>query len=99
IAEGYNKTILSAFVDRSLQNLGVEVIDLLQLHSPPTDVYYQPEVFEILADLVRAGKVRFGGVSVNRVEEGLKAIEYPVVQSVQLVYNVFRQRPADLFLA
>ena len=97
-AAGYNKKNLSAFVDRSLQNLGVDVIDLLQLHSPPTDVYYQPEVFEILSDLVEVGKIRFCGVSVNRVEEGLKAIEYPIVQSVQIVYNVFRQRPAELFL-
>jgi aryl-alcohol dehydrogenase-like predicted oxidoreductase len=98
-AEGYNAANLSAFVDRSLQNLGVDTIDLLQLHCPPTDVYYQPEVFGALEDLVRAGKLRFGGVSVARVEEGLKALEYPIVQSVQIIYNVFRQRPADLFLS
>jgi aryl-alcohol dehydrogenase-like predicted oxidoreductase len=97
-ADGYNRANLSAFVDRSLQNLGVDAIDLLQLHSPPTDVYYRPEVFGVLEDLVRAGKVRFCGVSVNRVEEGLKAIEYPVIQSVQIIYNIFRQRPAELFL-
>jgi len=96
--DGFTRENLSAFVDRSLQNLGVDAIDLLQLHSPPTDVYYRPEVFGALEDLVRAGKVRFCGVSVNRVEEGLKAIEYPIIQSVQIVYNIFRQRPAELFL-
>jgi len=97
-ADGYTRENLSAFVDRSLQNLGVDAIDLLQLHSPPTDVYYRPEVFGALEDLIRAGKIRFAGVSVNRVEEGLKAIEYPVIQSVQIVYNMFRQRPAERLL-
>ena len=98
-AEGYNRENLTAFVERSLKNLGVEAIDLLQLHSPPTDVYYRPEVFGILDDLVKAGKLRFYGVSVDRVEEALKAIEFPGVQSVQLIYNVFRQRPSELLFA
>jgi aryl-alcohol dehydrogenase-like predicted oxidoreductase len=98
-AEGYNRQNLTAFVERSLKNLGVQTIDLLQLHSPPTDVYYRPEVFGILDDLVKAGKLRFYGVSVDRVEEALKAIEFPGVQSVQLIYNVFRQRPSELFFA
>jgi aryl-alcohol dehydrogenase-like predicted oxidoreductase len=97
-AAGYNRANLTAFVERSLKNLGTPAIDLLQLHCPPTDVYYQPEVFGVLDDLVAAGKLRFYGVSVERVEEGLKAIEYPGVQSVQIIYNVLRQRPADLFL-
>jgi aryl-alcohol dehydrogenase-like predicted oxidoreductase len=97
-ADGYTRENLSAFVDRSLDNLGVDAIDLLQLHSPPTDVYYRPEVFGVLEGLVRDGKVRACGVSVNRVEEGLKALDYPIIQSVQIIYNVFRQRPADLFL-
>ena len=98
-ADGYTRDNLAGFVDRSLRNLGVDAIDLLQLHSPPTDVYYRPEVFGALDDLVRAGKVRYCGVSVNRVEEGLKAIEFPIIQSVQIVYNIFRQRPAELFIA
>jgi aryl-alcohol dehydrogenase-like predicted oxidoreductase len=98
VAAGYNRENLTAFVDRSLANLQTEALDLLQLHCPPTDVYYQPEVFGVLDDLVRAGKVRFYGVSVERVEEGLKAIELPGVQSVQIIYNAFRQRPAELFL-
>src|SRR5437763_4506022 len=99
VAQGYTRKNLTAWVERSLKNLEVETIDLLQVHCPPTDLYYQPEVFGILDDLVNAGKIRFYGVSVERVEEGLKAIEYPGVQSVQIIYNIFRQRPADLFFA
>ena len=94
--EGYSRENLTAFVERSLRNLEVEAIDLLQLHCPPTDLYYHPEAFGILDDLVKAGKLRFYGVSVERVEEALKAIEFPNVQTVQIVYNIFRQRPADL---
>jgi aryl-alcohol dehydrogenase-like predicted oxidoreductase len=97
-ADGYNCENLTAFVERSLRNLEVEAIDLLQLHCPPTEVYYRPEVFGVLDDLVRAGKLRHYGVSVEKVEEGLKAIEYPGVQSVQIIYNLFRRRPAELFL-
>jgi aryl-alcohol dehydrogenase-like predicted oxidoreductase len=96
VAEGYDRANLTAFVERSLRNLDTEAIDLLQLHCPPTPVYYMPEVFEVLDDLVRAGKVRHYGVSVEKVEEALKAIEFPNVQSVQIIYNIFRQRPAEL---
>ncbi|MBX3620938.1 MAG: aldo/keto reductase [Rhizobacter sp.] len=95
-AEGYNRENLTAFVERSLRNLNAEALDLLQLHCPPTPVYYMPEVFDVLDDLVRAGKLRHYGVSVEKVEEALKAIEYPGVQSVQIIYNIFRQRPAEL---
>ena len=95
-AEGYDRANLTAFVERSLRNLNTEAIDLLQLHCPPTPVYYMPEVFEVLDDLVRAGKLRHYGVSVEKVEEALKAIEFPGVQSVQIIYNIFRQRPAEL---
>jgi aryl-alcohol dehydrogenase-like predicted oxidoreductase len=94
---GYSRENLNAFIDRSLQNLGVETIDLLQLHCPPQDLYYHPEAFGILDDIVKAGKIRHYGISVERVEEALKGIEYPGVQSVQIIYNIFRQRPADLF--
>jgi aryl-alcohol dehydrogenase-like predicted oxidoreductase len=97
VAAGYSKANLTGFVERSLRNLGTEAIDLLQLHCPPTDVYYRPEVFGALDDLVSAGKLRFYGVSVERVEEALKAIEYPGVQSVQIIFNILRQRPAELF--
>jgi aryl-alcohol dehydrogenase-like predicted oxidoreductase len=99
VASGYNRANLTAFVERSLKNLDTGTIDLLQLHCPPTEVYYQPEVFGVLDDLVKQGKLRYYGVSVERVEEALKAIEYPPVQSVQIIFNVFRQRPADLFFS
>ena len=97
VAAGYTAENLTAFIDRSLQNLGTETLDLVQLHCPPTDVYYRPEVFAVLDNLVQQGKIRYYGVSVERVEEALKALEYPNVQSVQIVFNIFRQRPAELF--
>ena len=97
VAGGYNRANLTTFVDRSLKNLNTEVIDLLQLHCPPTEVYYMPETFGVLEDLVRAGKLHYYGVSVEKVEEALKAIEYPNVQTVQIIFNIFRQRPSELF--
>lgn len=99
VVAGYTRQNLTAFVERSLKNLETEAIDLLQLHCPPTEVYYMPEVFGVLDDLVDAGKLRHYGVSVEKVEEALKAIEYPNVQSVQIIFNLFRQRPADLFFS
>jgi aryl-alcohol dehydrogenase-like predicted oxidoreductase len=95
VAAGYDRENLTRFVERSLTNLRSDALDLLQLHCPPTDVYYQPETFGVLDDLVRAGKLRHYGVSVERVEEGLKALQYPNVQSIQVIYNIFRQRPAE----
>ncbi|MGD0877399.1 MAG: aldo/keto reductase [Anaerolineales bacterium] len=97
IASGYNRKNLFAFVERSLKNLQTETLDLLQLHCPPTEVYYMPEVFGELDEMVKAGKIRYYGVSVEKVEEALKAIEFPQVQSVQIIFNLFRQRPAELF--
>ena len=97
VAKGYNRENLTAFVERSLKNLGVKTIDLVQLHCPPTEVYYMPELFGVLDNLVKAGKIRYYGVSVEKVEEAIKAIEYPNVQSVQIIFNMFRQRPADMF--
>lgn len=96
-ANGYNAANLTRFVERSLRNLDTDCIDLLQLHCPPTEVYYRPEVFGALDDLVQAGKIRYYGVSVEKVEEALKAIEYPNVQTVQIIFNMFRHRPAELF--
>jgi aryl-alcohol dehydrogenase-like predicted oxidoreductase len=96
-ADGYNRKNIESFVDRSLKNLQTEALDLLQLHCPPTKVYYRPDFFGALDDLVKAGKVRFYGVSVETAEEALKAIEYPNVQTVQIIFNMFRQRPAELF--
>ncbi len=98
LAQGYNATNLTAFIDRSLTNLATDRLDLVQLHCPPTEVYYRPEVFAALDDLVQAGKIAAYGVSVEKVEEALKAIEFPSVVSVQIIYNIFRQRPAQLFL-
>lgn len=96
-ADGYNEKNLTAFIEDSLQNLATDCLDLVQLHCPPTDVYYRPEVFGALDRLMEAGKIRYYGVSVERVEEALKAIEYPNVQTVQIIFNCFRQRPAQLF--
>ncbi|MBN1437907.1 MAG: aldo/keto reductase [Anaerolineales bacterium] len=97
VSAGYNRENLTAFVDRSLKNLAADALDLLQLHCPPTEVYYRPEVFGSLDDLVRQGKIRHYGVSVEKVEEALKAVEFPNVGTVQIIFNIFRQRPADLF--
>ena len=99
VAEGYNRQNLSDFIDRSLRNLETDALDLLQLHCPPTEVYYFPQLFGELDDFVKQGKIRHYGVSVQKVEEALKAIEYPGVQTVQIIFNVFRQRPAELFFA
>jgi aryl-alcohol dehydrogenase-like predicted oxidoreductase len=97
LAEGYNRQNLTAFVERSLLNLDVEALDLVQLHCPPTEVYYNPEVFDVLDDLTKAGKIRHYGVSVEKVEEAIKAVEFPNVKSVQIIFNIFRTRPAELF--
>lgn len=98
VAEGYTPTNIEAFIDRSRENLGMDTLDLVQLHCPPTPVYYEPELFGSLDDLVAKGKIRYWGVSVEKVEEGLKAMEYPNCQSVQIIFNIFRTRPASLFL-
>ncbi len=94
---GYSRQNLNAWIERSLKNLETESLDLVQLHCPPTEVYYMPEVFGFLDDLKKAGKVQHYGVSVEKVEEALKAIEYPGVETVQIIFNIFRQRPADRF--
>jgi aryl-alcohol dehydrogenase-like predicted oxidoreductase len=96
-ADGYNRENLMAFIDRSRENLSRDALDLVQLHCPPTEVYYRPEVFEALEALKAEGKIEHAGVSVEKVEQALKAIEYPVVESVQIIFNMFRQRPAELF--
>ena len=95
--DGYTLENLTGWIDRSLRNLAVDRLDLVQLHCPPTDLYYHPQVFETLDKLKSQGKIRDYGVSVERVEEALKAIEFPGVVSVQIIFNIFRQRPADLF--
>ena len=96
---GYSLETMSGFIDRSLKKLQVDTLDLVQLHCPPTDLYYHPEVFGSLDRLVEQGKIRNYGVSVERVEEALKALEYPGVQSIQIIFNIFRQRPAERLFA
>jgi aryl-alcohol dehydrogenase-like predicted oxidoreductase len=96
-SDGYNAANLTAFIEDSLRNLSTDCLDLVQLHCPPTDVYYRLDVFDALDRLVAAGKIRHYGVSVERVEEALKAIEYPNVKTVQIIFNCFRLRPAELF--
>jgi aryl-alcohol dehydrogenase-like predicted oxidoreductase len=95
--EGYSAANLNVWIDESRRNLETDCLDLVQLHCPPTDAYYHPELFGVLDDLVKAGKIRHYGVSVVRVEEALKALDFPNVQTVQIIFNCFRQRPADLF--
>ena len=97
VPEGYDYDNLSAFVERSLDNLGVEALDLLQLHCPPTEVYRQDSTFEALDRLQKAGKVRNYGVSVEKVEEAQMALDYPGVATVQIIFNIFRQKPAEEF--
>ena len=94
----YTYANLRSWIERSRENLGVETVDLVQLHCLPWETYYTPSVFESCDRLVEDGLARAYGVSVEKVEEGLKAIEYPGVATVQIVFNLFRQRPADLFL-
>jgi aryl-alcohol dehydrogenase-like predicted oxidoreductase len=98
VASGYDAPNLTRFVERSLRNLGVERLDLVQLHCPPTAVYRQAETFAALDRLVREGMVAAYGVSVETVDEGLAALELPHAASVQIIFNMFRQRPADVFL-
>ena len=95
VAAGFTRENLEAFVDRSLANLGTDTIDLLQLHCPPPDVYDMPETFGALDDIVQTGKLRYYGVSVEAVDEALRASRHPNVQSIQIIFNMFRLKPAE----
>jgi aryl-alcohol dehydrogenase-like predicted oxidoreductase len=95
----YTPEHFEAWLERSRENLETERIDLVQLHCPPTEVYYRPEIFAALDQLVERGLIANYGVSVERVEEALKAIEFPGVATVQIIFNAFRRRPAERFLA
>ncbi len=95
----YTLANFRAWTDRSRENLGVDTLDLVQLHCPPAQVLYMPEVFDALDELVEGGAIAAYGVSVEKVEEALKAIEFPGVASIQIIFNMVRQRPADRFLA
>ena len=99
-AAGYNSAQnLTGFVERSLRNLQTEALDLVQLHCPPSEVYDMPEVFGIMDRLVQQGKIRAYGVSVEKVSEALKAITHPNVKTVQIIFNMFRLKPAEQFFA
>lgn len=95
--QGYSRQNLATWIDDSLRNLSTGALDLLQLHCPPTELFDRPEIFGMLDDFVQAGKIRYYGVSVEKIAEALKAIEYPNVQTVQIIFNCFRQRPAEEF--
>ena len=99
VNEGYQPAVLKKYVENSLKRLQLETIDLIQLHCPPTAVYYRPEIFELFDQLKAEGKIQHMGVSVEKVEEALKAIEYNNVSTVQIIFNMFRQRPAELFFS
>jgi len=95
VSAGYTPAVLERFIDDSLRNLELQALDVVQLHCPPFEVYYRPEMFEALDKQVAAGKIRSYGVSVEKVEQAIKALEYPIA-SIQIVFNLFRQRPAEL---
>ncbi len=97
IASEYNEKNLRHFVETSRNNLQVEALDMVLLHCPPTDVFYMPEVFQVLDTLKAEGKIKHYGVSVQKVEEALKAIEYPGVEAIEIIFNMFRLRPSELF--
>ncbi|WP_343697512.1 aldo/keto reductase [Flavobacterium sp.] len=99
VNDGYQPQVLQKFVEDSLKRTGLETLDLIQLHCPPTEVYYRPEIFEMFDRLKDQGKILNLGVSVEKVEEALKAIEYSNVTTVQIIFNLFRQRPSQLFFS
>ena len=86
---------MESFVDRSLLNLNIETIDLLQLHCPPTEVYSSDHTFEMLGYLVDKGKIQNYGFSVETVDQALECIQKPNTKSIQVIFNIFRQKPAE----
>ncbi len=97
VSEGYQPKVLQKYIEDSLKRMNLETIDLIQLHCPPTEVFYRPEIFELFDRLKEQGKILNLGVSVEKVEEALKAIEYSNVTTIQIIFNLFRQRPSELF--
>jgi aryl-alcohol dehydrogenase-like predicted oxidoreductase len=93
----FTRENLHSWVERSLKNLETDALDLLQLHCPHTAVYDDAESFGRLDDLVAEGKLRYYGVSVQTVDEALRAIRHPNVRSVQIIFNMFRLKPAERF--
>ena len=99
VNKGYTPEVLRGYVEDSLKRLGTDCIDLIQLHCPPTEVYYRPEIFGEFEKLKQEGKILNLGVSVEKIEEAIKAAEYDNVTTVQIIYNIFRQRPHERFFA
>ncbi len=97
VAEGYDLDHLAAFVDRSCRNLQMDCLDLVQLHCPPTPVYAAPRAFDAMEELKSRGWIADYGVSVETVDEALAALCHPGVVSVQIIYNLFRLKPAEEF--
>ncbi len=97
IADGYNLKNIESFIDRSLNNLGVDIIDLVQLHCPPSEICGKPETYEMMDEIVKKGKIKYYGVSVEKVSEALDAIQHPNVKSIQIIFNIFRQKPNEIF--
>ncbi|MCF7925931.1 MAG: aldo/keto reductase [Candidatus Izimaplasma sp.] len=97
VASGYNESNLRQYIDESRARLQVEALDMVLLHCPPTEVYYQPDVFKVLDTLKKEGKIKHYGVSVEKIEEGLKAMEYDGVEAIEIIFNMFRHRPMELF--
>ena len=98
VSAGYTPAAIEGYIDASLRNLEVDALDVVQLHCPPVEVYYRPEIFEALDKMVAKGKLKSYGVSVEKIEEAIKALEYPIT-SVQIIFNMFRQRPIEHFFA
>ena len=96
-ADGYNLNNIESFIDRSLSNLGVDIIDLVQLHCPPSEICGKQETYEMMDEIVKKGKIKYYGVSVEKVSEALDAIKYPNVKSIQIIFNIFRQKPSEIF--
>jgi len=97
IAEGYNLKNIETFIDRSLSNLRVDCIDLLQLHCPPSEICPRKETYEMMDEIVKKGKIAHYGVSVEKVSEAMDAIQFPNIKSIQLIFNIFRQKPSEIF--
>ena len=95
--EGYNLKNIEEFIDRSLINLGIDCIDLLQLHCPPSEICSKKETYEMMDEIVKKGKIAYYGVSVEKVSEAMDAIQFPNVKSIQIIFNIFRQKPAETF--
>ncbi len=96
-ADGYNLKNIESFIDRSLSNLGVDIIDLVQLHCPPSEICGKQETYAMMDEIVKKGKIKYYGVSVEKVSEALDAIQHPNVKSIQIIFNIFRQKPSEIF--